>query len=103
MFKQIALAALLAAPLCASAAQDKAKASQQEKMASCNQEAADKALKGDERQTFMSQCLSAGKSHASSAQQAKMKACNKEAADKALKGDDRKKFMSGCLKGLTKS
>jgi hypothetical protein len=113
MFKPIALAALLAAPLCTSAADsakatsagadDKAKTSQQEKMDSCNREAGDKALKGDERQTFISQCLSAGKSHASSAHQAKMKACNKEAGDKALKGDDRKKFMSGCLKGSTKS
>jgi hypothetical protein len=112
MLRAIVTAALLAAPICVSAADsakatsagadDKAKTPQQEKMASCNKEAGDKALKGDERKKFMSQCLSAAGS-AKTAQQAKMKACNKEASDKSLKGDDRKKFMSDCLKGPAKS
>jgi hypothetical protein len=33
--------------------------SQQEKMKTCNADAAAKALKGDERKAFMSKCLSA--------------------------------------------
>jgi hypothetical protein len=103
MFKRVLIAVLLSAPLCAWAADDKAKTPQQEKMAACNKEAGDKALKGDERKTFMSACLSAGKSQAKLTQQEKMKSCNKEAGDKALKGDERKKFMSQCLKGPAKS
>jgi len=103
VFKRILLAALLSAPLCVWAADDKAKSPQQEKMAACNKEAADKGLKGDQRKTFMSGCLSAGKSQAKLSQQEKKKSCNKEAADKALNGDDRKKFMSQCLKGSVKS
>jgi len=99
MLERILIAALLAAPLCAVAADDKAKTPQQEKMTSCNKEAGDKGLKGDDRKKFMSECLSKGKM----SQQEKMKACNKEAGDKALKGDDRKKFMSECLKGPAKS
>jgi psiF repeat len=98
MFQRLVIAALLAMPLCA-LAEDKAKTPQQEKMATCNKEAGDKALKGDERKKFMSECLRAAKM----SQQEKMKACNKEAGDKALKGDDRKKFMSDCLKGPAKS
>ncbi len=67
--------------------------SQQNKMASCNKEAGDKALKGDARKDFMKTCLSAKKM----SQQDKMKACNVDAKDK--KGDERKAFMSECLKG----
>jgi hypothetical protein len=99
MFKPILIAALLAAPLCVLAEDEKAKTPQQEKMATCNKEAGDKALKGDERKKFMSECLSKAKM----TQQEKMKACNKEAKDKALKGDERKRFMSDCLKGPAKS
>jgi hypothetical protein len=72
----------------------KAPTAQQSKMVSCNKEAGDKALKGDERKSFMSECLSARKP----TQQDKMKSCNKEAGDKTLKGDERKKFMSDCLR-----
>jgi hypothetical protein len=86
---------------------------QQDKMKMCNKEAADKALKGDERMAFMKDCLSkkaeapaaektaeaAPAADKKTAQQDKMKNCNKEAKDKALKGDERKKFMSSCLKG----
>lgn len=71
---------------------------QQEKMKSCNAEAKEKSLAGDERKAFMKECLSA-KSDGRAAQQEKMKSCNAEAKTKALKGDERKKFMSSCLKG----
>jgi len=97
MSKRYLFALLLAAPLCAMAADDKPKTAQQEKMTTCNKEAGDKGLKGDDRKQFMSQCLKAAKM----SQQDKMKACNKEAGDK--KGDDRKAFMSQCLKGPAKS
>ena len=100
MLKRILIAAVLAAPLCAVAAEDKAKTPQQEKMTSCNKEASDKGLKGDDRKTFMSHCLSSTKNET---QQDKMKSCNKKASDKGLKGDDRQKFMSDCLKGPAKS
>lgn len=76
---------------------------QQEKMKTCNKEAGEKQLKGDERKKFMSSCLSskpaAEEKSAGTSQQEKMKACNKEAGEKQLKGEERKKFMSGCLKG----
>ncbi|MCE1186039.1 PsiF family protein [Zoogloea sp.] len=76
---------------------------QQNKMKTCNKEAGDKALKGDERKAFMKECLSAKPAEAAapaaaSDQQSKMKTCNKEAGDKALKGDERKAFMKECLK-----
>ncbi len=100
MLERILIAALLAVPLCAIAADDKAKTPQQEKMVACNKEAGEKGLQGDERKKFMSQCLSAGKKMT---QQDKMKACNKEAGEKSLKGDERKKFMSECLKGPAKN
>lgn len=78
-----------------------AQTTQQGKMASCNKEAGDKAIKGDERKAFMKECLSAKPAAATSdkkmAQQEKMKTCNKEAGDKALKGADRKAFMKTCL------
>ena len=67
----------------------KAPTVQQTRMATCNQEAADK--KGDERKAFMKTCLSNKKL----AQQEKMKACNKDAGEK--KGDERRAFMKSCL------
>lgn len=73
-----------------------AQIAQQEKMKSCNAEAATKELKGDERKKFMSNCLSS--KPASVKQQDKMKTCNAEAGAKGLKGDERKTFMSSCLK-----
>ena len=63
---------------------------QQERMKSCNKEAADK--KGDERKKFMSTCLSDKKKAADS----KMGACNTKS--KGMTGDARKKFMSDCMK-----
>ncbi|WP_303785721.1 PsiF family protein [Azovibrio restrictus] len=74
-----------------------AQKAQQEKMKACNQEARDKALKGDERKAFMKTCLSA-KPAPQASQQDKMKQCNQQAGEKGLKGDERKAFMSDCLK-----
>lgn len=85
---------------------------QQEKMKTCNKDAKEKALKGDERKAFMKDCLSkkadapaaAKKTEAAPtvsrpSQRQKMSNCNESAKAKALKGDERKKFMSACLKG----
>jgi len=69
---------------------------QQEKMKSCNADAATKALKGDERKAFMKDCLSADKEIVNS-QHTKMKTCNQSAGEKMLKGDERKAFMKSCL------
>lgn len=72
-------------------AQAMEKMSQQDKMKSCNAEAAGK--KGDERKAFMKDCLSAQPAKAES----KMSMCNKKTA--GMKGDDRKKAQSECMKG----
>ncbi len=77
--------------------------SQQDKMKTCNTDAARKGLKGDERKTFMKNCLTArtdakAENKAIMPQQEKMKKCNADAGAKKLKGDQRKKFMSECLK-----
>ncbi|MET0268450.1 MAG: PsiF family protein [Duganella sp.] len=69
---------------------------QQNKMKTCNAEAAGK--KGDERKAFMKQCLSASAPAAPApklTQQDKMKKCNTDATGK--KGDERKAFMKECL------
>lgn len=75
-------------------AQSFAATAQQEKMTTCNAQASEKALKGDERKAFMSTCLKAKPA----TQQEKMKTCNADASAKALKGGERKAFMSDCLK-----
>jgi len=81
---------------------------QQQRMKSCNAEAAQERLKGDARKSFMSECLSGGKAAAGStipqrdsrkSQQDKMKACNARAKTEKLSGDARKSFMSDCLGG----
>ncbi len=90
-------AAAIALPLGLAPALASAKTAQQEKMTTCNQQAAGK--KGDERKAFMKECLSnkpVAAAPQAKTQQDKMKACNKEAAGK--KGDERKTFMSECLK-----
>ncbi|MCW5623541.1 MAG: phosphate starvation-inducible protein PsiF [Burkholderiales bacterium] len=71
---------------------------QQNKMKTCNAEAKTKALKGEERRTFMSQCLSgsAEEKQQRIALREKKKACTAEAREKSLKGEDRKKFVSEC-------
>lgn len=73
-----------------------AETAQQNKMASCNADASTKALKGDERKSFMSTCLK--KAAPAQTQQEKMKTCNATASSQTLKGDARKAFMSNCLK-----
>lgn len=75
------------------AAAKKAPTAQQTKMKTCNAEAGEKNLKGDERKAFMKQCLSAKKE----TQQDRMKACNADPKAKTLKGDERKAFMKECL------
>lgn len=74
---------------------------QQEKMQTCNADAKTKAIKGEERKSFMKECLSGKPVEPAGAtltpQQEKMKACNADA--KGKKGVDRKKFMSECLSG----
>lgn len=92
--KKLAGAFLLALPMLMNPAF--AATEQQNRMTTCNKEAAGK--KGDERKAFMKECLSAKPkaSEAQKAQQEKMKTCNVEA--KGMKGDERKKFMSECLK-----
>ncbi len=93
----LALASLgLALSLGTAHAADAKKTPQQEKMAMCNKDAADK--KGDERKAFMKTCLSDKKEVVAAAaptQQTKMKTCNVDAGDK--KGDERKAFMKTCL------
>ncbi len=92
--KQLASALLIALPVIFNPAF--AATEQQNRMASCNKEAAGK--KGDERKAFMKECLSSKPkvNTAQKAQQDKMKTCNAEAKGKT--GDERKKFMSECLK-----
>jgi psiF repeat len=80
-------------------AADKPLTPQQQKMSICSQEAKTKGLKGDERQTFMSNCLKADSASVANSQQEKMKDCNKQAAGK--KGKERQDFMSKCLSGST--
>jgi hypothetical protein len=58
------LAAAVAAPAFAAPAEGKAPTTQQQRMKHCNAEAKGKALKGDERRSFMSSCL---KGHAAAA------------------------------------
>jgi hypothetical protein len=88
-----------------------AQKAQQEKMKTCNAEAKEKALKGDERTAFMKECLSSGKSAKSDAapaaktaskqakadEKAKTKACQQEAKEQSLKGDARKAYISECV------
>ena len=83
-------------------AAEKTPTPQQQKMTDCNQQASAKALKGDERKTFMSQCLkketTTSQGKALTPQQQKMSDCNRAASAKSLKGDERSTFMSTCLK-----
>ena len=88
---------LVALALAGSAfAQDKP-TSPQERMKTCNAQASEKQLKGDERQQFMSTCLTGKEPRELSAQQEKMVTCNRTAGERQLKGDERKAFMKECL------
>jgi hypothetical protein len=89
----LAGSAWAAAPAATPAPPAKAPTAQQDRMKTCNAEAAGK--KGDERKAFMKTCLSNKPEKALTSQQEKMKACNAEAAGK--KGDERKAFMKTCL------
>ncbi len=75
---------------------------QQDRMRACHKEAKEKTLKGDERNSFMSQCLSGGKSADKEKDKAalaeKRKQCRADARDKSLKGDERKAFVADCVK-----
>ncbi|AOF80897.1 psiF repeat family protein [Methyloversatilis sp. RAC08] len=78
---------------------------QQEKMKACNAEAKEKALKGDERRSFMSGCLSSGSAakqtltaDEAGALKDRKKQCRTEATEKALKGEERKSFIAECVK-----
>lgn len=71
--------------------------SQQNKMSTCNQAAADK--KGDLRKAFMKACLGSSLEAGATAQQTRMKVCNIVAEGK--KGEERKSLMRDCLKGAS--
>ena len=77
--------------------------SQQTKMTTCNAQASDQKLSGDDRKSFMKTCLSAASSAPAAKtltpQQQKMKTCSADAKTKDLKGDDRKSYMKTCLSG----
>ena len=88
---------LLALGLIMSIGTAQAATEQQNKMKTCNAEAKDKNLAGDERKPHMKECLSAKPVDKKAAQQEKMKTCNADAKTKALAGDERKKFMKECL------
>ena len=70
-----------------------AKSTQQNKMVTCNADAAGK--KGDERKAFMKECLSAKPEKQLTPQQEKMKTCTKASAGK--KGEDYKASLKACL------
>lgn len=72
---------------------------QQDKMKTCNADAAKKTLSGDARKAFMKDCLSTKNEAPATSQQNKMKTCNEDPKAKTLKGDDRKAFMKACLSG----
>lgn len=89
MSKRLVLVAALACglvPLAGHAADN----TQQNRMSSCNAEAATKNLSGDARKSFMSDCLS-GKTTAS-----KEQACNTQADQKKLAGAARTSFVKKC-------
>ena len=86
---------------------------QQEKMRTCNKEAKEKSLAGEERKAFMKSCLSkegeagaadskavmtpAERADRRAARHEKRKMCKQEAKEKALTGEDQKTFMKACM------
>src|SRR4051794_22085454 len=101
--KMLATLALVLAVHSYAGPDDKALTPQQQRMKSCNTEAASKGVTGGARKEFMSSCLKAGApAHAAKAltpQQEKMRTCNADAKSKGVQGAARKEFMSSCLKG----
>jgi hypothetical protein len=83
-------------------ADDKALTPQQQKMKSCNTEAASKGVTGGARKEFMSNCLKSGSpattAKALTPQQEKMRSCNADAKTKGVQGAARKEFIASCLK-----
>src|SRR6266498_2135209 len=76
------------------------RASQQERMKTCDTEAGARNLAGDTRRTFMSDRLSGAiaVAPAVNSQQQRMKGCNARAGEQKLTGDARRAFMCSCLK-----
>ena len=94
LFAAVAIFALSGAAQAATeTAAPASKTAQQNKMVTCNADAAGK--KGDERRGFMKSCLSAAPAKVMTPQQLKMKTCNVDASGK--KGEQRKAFMQTCL------
>ncbi len=89
----VAILSLSGAAFAATETAAPAKTAQQNKMVTCNADAAGK--KGDERKAFMKTCLSSAPAKAMTPQQTKMKTCNADASGK--KGEERKAFMKTCL------
>ena len=65
------LSAALAAPAFGASPEGKAPTPQQQRMKSCNAEAKSKALKGEERKSFMSGCLKGASASAPADKQAR--------------------------------
>ena len=97
MIKHLVTAlATVAFALAAHAADEKKPTPQQEKMAACNKQAADK--KGDERKAFMKECLSAKPAAAAAMPAAKASPeCEKSADDKKLAGAARASHIKKCM------
>ena len=73
-----------------------AQAAQQQRMATCNEEAGQRSLSGDARKNYMSSCLS-GKMN----QTTLMRVCNNQATQDKLSSDARKTYLGTCLKKST--
>lgn len=98
MKKLIALTCIALFTVGAHAASEAQKA-QQEKMKACNAEAKTKALKGDERKSFMKECLSAKAGGAvQEAPKAANAHCEHMATEKKLAGAAKGAFLKKCEK-----
>ncbi len=85
-----------------------AQQAQQERMTSCNAEAASRAVPADGRRAFMRECLAgrlppatapAAAPAAAPSQQDRMRRCNADAGTRELTGEPRRVFMRECLSG----
>lgn len=101
-------AASCATPALAADAPAKQRTPQQQKMATCSHEAGAKALKGEERKSFMSGCLKSDGAVAASTtpapanaagSQEKKQSCRDEAKRQHLTGSARKTFIGSCVQG----
>lgn len=77
-------------------AEEKKVTPQQERMKSCNKEAGEKAMKGDERKAFMKSCLSGKTGAAPAAAAAPNADCQAKAAEKKLAGAAKSSFVKKC-------